>query len=550
MPREGDRTPRSLTDWLGLTDAPRWCVARPLGVALSVAFALLFVLALVATVVVLVRALADGEGGGLGVGALLVALLGAPFLIWSTVIRHETLRYQKEGHITDRIAKAVEQLGAEKTVKTDGQEESRPNIEVRIGAILSLERIAQDSTRRDNGRDHVRVMEILCAYVRENAPAGTAAEMSQKAVEDDPPPMTAPATRARSERKWLPHDSQATDARHRACQLPTPRADIAMAVHVIGRRSLDQKEVEAQWNMWGDEPRAWPFACDPPKLPEAGILDKDGPCAERELNTLFGKVECYKKSLAYAGYRIDLRDCNLQRVDFGRGDFSVADLTGSRLEGADFRKARLVKTRLGWTRLDGALFNKAVMPCAWLQDASIGGTDFSGASMHLVTLSNIRDASDARFHGTELIGASVFHARLERTDFRFARLEWAEFLRVTFVEPNFNAACLNGTYLQDSLIQGGEIGNLTNVRRLRFNGAAFREIDLRRVYIPDEALGRVFGDASVELGPRARPPHWPKRTLADNSLHGQVAFDDEWRRWRADPAGYIPPPPPQGLTHS
>jgi hypothetical protein len=40
---------------------------------------------------------------------------------------------------------------------------TEPNIEVRIGAILSLERIAQDSTRYDNGRDHVRVMEILCA---------------------------------------------------------------------------------------------------------------------------------------------------------------------------------------------------------------------------------------------------------------------------------------------------------------------------------------------------------------------------------------------------
>jgi hypothetical protein len=84
------------------------------------------------------------------------------------------VRYQKEGHITDRINTAVEMLGAEKTVKhrsTDDAgkevttEETVPNIEVRIGAILSLERIAQDSTTHDRGRDHVRVMEILCAYV-------------------------------------------------------------------------------------------------------------------------------------------------------------------------------------------------------------------------------------------------------------------------------------------------------------------------------------------------------------------------------------------------
>lgn len=43
--------------------------------------------------------------------------------------------------------------------------ESRPNIEVRVGAIYALERIAQDSLR-----DHIQIMEILTAYIRENAP--------------------------------------------------------------------------------------------------------------------------------------------------------------------------------------------------------------------------------------------------------------------------------------------------------------------------------------------------------------------------------------------
>ncbi|WP_309664269.1 hypothetical protein [Tabrizicola sp.] len=103
-----------------------------------------------------------------GLGALVAALLGAPFLIWGTWLKYQTVRYQKEGHITDRINKAVEMLGAEKVVKkhvvdlagakvfekdAHGKpdtskpvfsEESAPNIEVRIGAILSLERIAQD----------------------------------------------------------------------------------------------------------------------------------------------------------------------------------------------------------------------------------------------------------------------------------------------------------------------------------------------------------------------------------------------------------------------
>ncbi len=45
-------------------------------------------------------------------------------------------------------------------------ETNAPNLEVRIGAILTLERIA-----RENPSEHIRVMEILCAYIRENAPA-------------------------------------------------------------------------------------------------------------------------------------------------------------------------------------------------------------------------------------------------------------------------------------------------------------------------------------------------------------------------------------------
>jgi hypothetical protein len=44
-----------------------------------------------------------------GLGALLVALLGAPFLVWNSVIKQTTLNFQKDGHITDRISKAVEQ---------------------------------------------------------------------------------------------------------------------------------------------------------------------------------------------------------------------------------------------------------------------------------------------------------------------------------------------------------------------------------------------------------------------------------------------------------
>jgi hypothetical protein len=97
--------------------------------------------------------------------------------------------------------------------------ETVPNIEVRIGAILSLERIAQDSTRYDKGRDHVRVMEILCAYAKENTPVGdhdTKGATQSKRTERD---------------AWIN-------------KLPNPRQDIQIALRVIGRRSSAQRAIE------------------------------------------------------------------------------------------------------------------------------------------------------------------------------------------------------------------------------------------------------------------------------------------------------------------
>jgi len=301
----GDRRDGFL-EWLGISDSPNWQIARPLGrligVVLTFAFPLLFVTALIAAFAVTWHTISLGvtgatEGINLGAGALVAALLGSPFLIWSTFLKHQTVLYQKEGHITDRINKAVEQLGVEKAVERIGRpvtiwtgkveritydenraqdysskprtklsrtepyrrwnehtedvdegyeqtvstwpdertiiewqgeginldrneavgnegpwqvfKETAPNIEVRIGAILSLERIAQDSTRFDNGHDHVRVMEVLCAYVREN----TATPSLEQDLDEEGP--------------------------------FTLRTDVQIAIDVIKRRSDEQIGIEA-----------------------------------------------------------------------------------------------------------------------------------------------------------------------------------------------------------------------------------------------------------------------------------------------------------------
>lgn len=394
-------------DWLGIRNAPNWRAASVLGkfvgTILVVFVPLLFLGAIAVSGLVLFStaktALIGGAAGGinLGAGALIAALLGAPFVIWGTWLKYQTVRYQKEGHMTDRINKAVEMLGAEKTVERIGRpvtvwtgtpervdydaesaskladrprtrlskmewshgwdyekeepevgyrqtvstwhnertviqwqnesvelspdeqigtegnwqvfKETVPNLEVRIGAILSLERIAQDSTLYDKGRDHLRVMEILCGYVRENARA--------KNLEPTPTPF----------------------------QTAKPRIDIQTAVNTIGRRSDPQKLIEAE-----------------------------------------------------ARFRLDLKYVNFDGVSFRAGDFSGAMFWHSRFEVADFYESNLTGTQFFNALLDFANFRNSNMNGTRLDRSVFNQANFGGLALAKINGVSIEAAEVNALH--------------------------------------------------------------------------------------------------------------------------------------------------------
>jgi hypothetical protein len=91
----------------------------------------------------------------------LIEIVGIVFALLWLYFAWRRVTVSEQGLITDRYTKAIEQLGA-----TD--KDGNPNVEVRLGAIYALERVAQDSAR-----DHWTIMEVLTAYVRKNAPAPT-----------------------------------------------------------------------------------------------------------------------------------------------------------------------------------------------------------------------------------------------------------------------------------------------------------------------------------------------------------------------------------------
>jgi Pentapeptide repeats (8 copies) len=110
----------------------------------------------------------------------LVAGLAGLAALGGLFFTNRTYRLTQQGQFTERYTKAIEQLGA------------NDKLDVRLGGIYALERIAVDSKR-----DHPTVVEVLSAFVREHSqpatpPSRDAADASEEAT--PPSPMPRPPT--------------------------------------------------------------------------------------------------------------------------------------------------------------------------------------------------------------------------------------------------------------------------------------------------------------------------------------------------------------------
>ena len=155
----------------------------------------------------------------------LAAIIAAPFFVWRVFIAHrqaQALRKTADAasarYSTDVFSRAVEQLGARRDVseivesgdglgaKKETLARTRANLELRLAAIYSLERLA-----RDSAQDYWAVMDVLCAYIRN--PQNHEAAKNFAAATD-----------------------KITDYLKAMDDLPPLRADVQAAIDVIGRR--------------------------------------------------------------------------------------------------------------------------------------------------------------------------------------------------------------------------------------------------------------------------------------------------------------------------
>jgi hypothetical protein len=233
----------------------------------------------------------------------------------------ENLRLAREGQITERFTRAIDQLGA-----TD--EANNKKLEIRLGGIYALKRIAGDSLAMEDspGRDYITVMEVLTAYVRENttqAP-GTSEGSSTVASTSNEPPAQA--------------DERAEQAASPEPRRPT--ADIQAILHVLSRT---QPRVPVEYRTILD-------------LHEANLQGAPLQGAFLEGTILRGA---------------NLRGAKLGLVNLREADLERADLRGADLRGADLQEAILV----------GANFQQAFLQEAFLQRAILREANLEGAEV-------------------------------------------------------------------------------------------------------------------------------------------------------------------------
>jgi len=252
--------------------------------------------------------------------ATIVQTLGGLFLLlglyltWRRVAATERqVEIAGEGQITERFTRAIDQLGSDK-------------LEIRLGGIYALERIARDSEK-----DHWPIMEVLTAYVRQRSPAPEEPREREEPGSEEVSP------------------------------------DIQAILTVIGRRRAvfdpDGKKLDLRFT--------W--------LVRAELTDANLSRA------LLWNADLWAAHLP----GIDLSEAELCAVRLSGSDLPHANLSGASLFSADLARTDLTATDLTRADLAGANLSKSCLHDAKLSEASLRGANLLGANLSGVDLSGV-----------------------------------------------------------------------------------------------------------------------------------------------------------------
>jgi hypothetical protein len=255
------------------------------------------------------------------------AAVALVFTAWNVILYRSNLSLYRrtneiaeQGQVTDRYTKAIEQLGSDK-------------LDVRIGGIYALERIA-----RDSATDRPAVMEVLTAFIREH---------SREHLDPSKPGRP-------------------------------PRPDVLAAVTVVRRRNADR---DIQPLNLADAYLVRTSLAGA-NLDNADLTRADLTRADLSGADLSG-ANLYLAQLIDADLRhATLSGANLNAANLHDAMLDGADLTGADLSVSDLSLAILIRANLTDADLGGAFLGGATLEGAELAGADLSEANLTDAKWH------------------------------------------------------------------------------------------------------------------------------------------------------------------------
>jgi uncharacterized protein YjbI with pentapeptide repeats len=336
-----------------------------------------------------------------GVRTASLALLAGAIGVIGAVYTARTFALNRAGQLTDRFTKAIEQLG------------HKEQLDVRLGGIYALERIARDSKE-----DHPQVVEVLTAYVREHAPR-----------RETPP--RGPGT------PGTPESEQEGDENAEVSPLtvPRPSTDVQGALTVLGRRELAHEDRRPRLDLSSTH------------LTGANLRSADLSRALLIGADLRGAVLTRAVLAEALLIETDIRGAVLSEADLREANLGGTDLRGAVLFEADLRGANLIEADLRGTALSEANLSGAQLTLANLRGAVLPEADLSGTELTEANLSEA-NLTDADLRDSDLYGANLHGADLSGADLRGASLHGADLSEADLKGANLHGADLSGTNLR------------------------------------------------------------------------------------------------------
>ncbi len=311
------------------------------------------------------------------------AIIGYIIAIGRSITANKQNNISEQGQITESMVQSITHIG-----KFNGD---KPNIEVRMGGLYSLQLVMQDSPRHEEA-----IAKIISSYVRENTKTGK---------------IEKPKENKKDAKK-----------KHQ------PREDILAALDILTQfnRVQIRKNGGYKPDIKIDLSRAnfsW-YSLQDMDFAHAVLVDVD-----------------FSDTILT---HLNFVNASLYRANFAKANLVAPQFFATKLQNSDFTEANLNIANFNHAELANAKFIKAKLNAVQLFKAKLHNSDLSNADLSLAR------ASNADFFESNLSGSRLYHADLPNTNLYGVNLSGANLEAARLQGANLSRANLSGAILRDA----------------------------------------------------------------------------------------------------